>query len=245
MNFKWMAIVVMFFIVFPAGAQETTEAQGTLTTQMEKVSYAIGVNAAQGFKRLEMDINLELVIRGLRDGYTGGKLIISEEESRKVVAAYQQELTAKQAAAKQVAADKNKKEGDAFLEENKKKEGIITLASGLQYKILKAGEGKTPTDKDTVQVQYRGTLIDGTEFDSSFKRGQPATFPLKGIIPGWKEALVLMPVGSKWQLFIPPALAYGTRGSGDKIGPNATLIFEVELLEIKQSGEKPAPAQKP
>jgi FKBP-type peptidyl-prolyl cis-trans isomerase FklB len=242
MNFKWMAIVAVLLPVFEAGAQETGEA---LSTQKDKVSYGIGVNAAQGFKRLQMDLDLELVIRGLRDGYAGAKLLISEDEIRKVVAAYQQEVAVKQTAAARIAAEKNKREGDAFLEENKKKEGVVTLPSGLQYKILKAGEGKTPTEKDMVQVHYAGTLIDGTEFDSSLPHGQPLTFPLVGVIAGWREALKLMPVGSKWQLFIPPSLAYGTRGSGDKIGPNATLIFEVELLDIKQSGEKPAPASKP
>ncbi len=159
---------------------------------------------------------------------------MSDEEMRTVMTAYQKEISQKQAEAAKIAAEKNKKEGDAFLAANKAKEGVITLPSGLQYKILKEGNGKKPTDADTVQVHYRGTLIDGTEFDSSIKRGQPASFPVKQIIPGWREALKLMPVGSKWQLFIPPELAYGARGAGGDIGPNATLIFEVELLAIKQ-----------
>jgi FKBP-type peptidyl-prolyl cis-trans isomerase FklB len=235
MNLKWLAIVVAFFTASYAGEQEPRELQETLKlqTQKGKVSYGIGVNAGSGFKRLGMDLDLELVIRGLKDGFSGGKLLISEDEIRQVVASYQQALTTKQEAAARIAAEKNKKEGEAFLAENKKKEGVVTLASGMQYKILKASEGKKPTDRDTVQVHYRGTLIDGTEFDSTLKRGQPLTFPLTGVIAGWKEALKLMPVGSKWQLVIPPALAYGVRGSGESIGPNATLIFEVELLAIK------------
>jgi FKBP-type peptidyl-prolyl cis-trans isomerase FklB len=131
------------------------------------------------------------------------------------------------------AAEDNRKAGESFLAENKKKEGVVTLPSGLQYKVLKAGDGKKPTDADTVECHYRGTLINGTEFDSSYLTGQPATFKIAGVIPGWREALKLMPVGSKWQLFVPSQLAYGARGKGGSIGPNAALIFEVELLAIK------------
>ena len=229
MDMKWPAIVIMFFVATPTRAQEAQ----ALQTQKEKISYGIGVDAARNFKRMELDLDLEMVIKGLRDGYSGGKLLMTDDEIRKTLTAYQQELLQKQAQALKVAGEKNKKEGEAFLAENKTKEGVVTLASGLQYKILKAGDGKMPTDEDTVEVNYRGTLIDGTEFDSSYKRGKPATFQVKGIIPGWKEALKLMPVGSKWQLFIPAELAYGTRGAGGNIGPNATLIFEVELLAIK------------
>ncbi len=130
-------------------------------------------------------------------------------------------------------AENNRKDGEVFLAKNKMNEGVMTLPSGLQYKILKKGEGRKPTDADTVEVQYRGTLIDGKEFDSSYKRNQPATFPVKGVIKGWTEVLQLMPVGSKWQVFIPSALAYGERGAGSDIGPNATLVFEIELVAIK------------
>jgi len=147
---------------------------------------------------------------------------------------FQVDLRQKQAEATKLAAEKNKKEGEAFLVENKRKEGVVTLPSGLQYKILKAGTGKKPTEGDTVECIHRGTLIDGTEFDSSYRSKKPMTFKVSGgIIQGWSEALKLMPVGSKWQLFIPPQLAYGDRGAGDIIGPNATLIFEVELLAVK------------
>jgi FKBP-type peptidyl-prolyl cis-trans isomerase FklB len=146
---------------------------------------------------------------------------------------FQAELRQRQAVARTKAAEDNKKQGNAFLAENKTKEGVVTLPSGLQYKILKAGGGKTPTDADTVECHYRGTLLNGTEFDSSHLTGKPATIKVTAVIPGWKEALKLMPVGSKWQLFIPPQLAYGERGAGHEIGPNATLLFEVELLAIK------------
>ncbi len=230
MNFKWLAIAPLLFAATPIYAQE----QQALTTQKEKIGYAIGVDAARNFKRLGLDFDLETLIKALHDVYSGNKLLMSDEEMRTVMTAYQKEIAQKQADASKIAAEKNKKEGDAFLAANKAKEGVITLPSGLQYKILKEGNGKKPTDADTVQVHYRGTLIDGTEFDSSIKRGQPASFPVKQIIPGWREALKLMPVGSKWQLFIPPELAYGARGAGGDIGPNATLIFEVELLAIKQ-----------
>lgn len=229
MNLKWLAIVMLFSAATPTRAQEVQ----ALTTQKQKLSYAIGVDAARNFKRMGIDIDLEVLIRALRDTQSESKLLMSDDEMRAALTAYQKEMQQKQAQEAKVTAEKNKKEGDAFLAENKTKEGVVTLASGLQYKILKTGEGKKPTDEDTVEVNYKGTLISGTEFDSSYKRGQPASFPVKAIISGWREALKLMPVGSKWQLFIPPELAYGTRGTGREIGPNATLIFEVELLAIK------------
>ncbi len=229
MNLKWLATAIMLASALPTWAQE----EQALTTQKQKLSYAIGVDAARGFKRVGLDIDLDVMIKALRDATSDSKLLMSDEEMRAVMIAYQKEMQQKQAEAAKIAAEKNKKDGDAFLAANKTKEGVVTLASGLQYKILKAGEGKRPTDEDTVEVNYRGTLLDGTEFDSSYKRGKPASFPLKGIIPGWIEALKLMPVGSKWQLFVPPELAYGARGAGREIGPNATLIFEVELLAIK------------
>ncbi len=229
MNSKWLAIALLLFAAAPIHAQE----KQALTTQKEKIGYAIGVDAARNFKRLGLDFDLEALIKALHDVYSGNKLLMSDEEMRTVMTAYQKEIAQKQADAAKITAEKNKKEGDAFLAANKAKEGVITLPSGLQYKILKEGNGKKPTDADTVQVHYRGTLIDGTEFDSSIKRGQPATFPVKQIIPGWREALKLMPVGSRWQLVIPPELAYGAQGAGGEIGPNATLIFEVELLAIK------------
>lgn len=158
---------------------------------------------------------------------------MSEEEYRNTMANFRKEMMAKQQAQMKTKGEKNKKEGDAFLAENKDKKGIVSLPSGLQYKVIKEGEGDTPKATDKVTVHYRGTLIDGTEFDSSYGRGEPATFPVNGVIPGWTEALQLMNAGSKWQLFIPSKLAYGERGAGGKIGPNSTLIFDVELISIQ------------
>lgn len=215
-------------------AQASAEEKLVVKTQKQKVSYSLGADVASNFKRLGIDIDVDVLVKGLRDTFAGKKLLMTEEDVRATMSAFESELRQKQAQATKVTAEKNKKAGDAFLAENKTKDGVVTLASGLQYKILKAGGGKKPTDNDAVECHYRGTLLDGTEFDSSYRRGQPATFKVKGgVIPGWTEALELMPVGSKWQLFIPPQLAYGERGAGRDIGPNATLIFEVELLAIK------------
>jgi len=169
----------------------------------------------------------------LRDALSGAKLLMTEEDLRATLSAFQTEWKQKRAQALRLPAEENRKAGEAFLAENRSKEGVVTLPSGLQYKVLKAGDGKKPTEADTVECRYRGTLLNGNEFDSTDRAGKPATFKLSGVIPGWKEALQLMPVGSKWQLFIPSQLAYGEQGSGRYIGPNATLVFEVELLAIK------------
>jgi FKBP-type peptidyl-prolyl cis-trans isomerase FklB len=168
----------------------------------------------------------------------GGKTLLTDEQAQTTLTAIQNSLRKKQQDMRQQAGDTNKKEGDAFLAENKTKDGVITLPSGLQYKIVKAGDGPKPAAADSVVCNYRGTLINGTEFDSSYKRGQPATFPVGQVIKGWTEALQLMPVGSKWELYIPSDLAYGDRGAGANIGPNATLIFEVELLSIQGKDAK-------
>jgi FKBP-type peptidyl-prolyl cis-trans isomerase len=230
MTLKWVAVLGVALLA----AQACTEKRVDLKTQKDKVNYGLGVGVARNFKRQGIEVDADVVIKGLRDALSGQKLLMTDEELQKTMTAFQVEMRQKQAAAMKLAAEKNKKEGDAFLAENKTKEGVVTLPSGLQYKILKAGTGKRPTDADTVECNYRGTLIDGSEFDSSYKRNQPATFKIAGgSIPGWSEALKLMPVGSKWQLFIPPQLAYGERGAGDAIGPNATLIVEVELLAIR------------
>jgi FKBP-type peptidyl-prolyl cis-trans isomerase FklB len=180
-----------------------------------------------------VDVDPTVFGQGLNDALSGGKTLLTEAEVRTIITALQTEMKVKLDAAQAQAAAKNKKDGEAFLAANKVKEGIVTLPSGLQYKILKAGTGRKPTLDDTVVCHYRGTLIDGTEFDSSYKRNQPATFPVKGVIKGWTEALQLMPAGSKWQLFIPSNLAYAERGAPAVIGPNAALIFEVELISIQ------------
>ncbi len=212
-----------------AAAQEPP----ALKTDKDKLSYALGMDLGIQLKKQSIDIDPEIFIKGFKDSVAGGKLLLTEPEARAAINALQAELMKKQAEAMKTLGEKNKKEGEAFLAANKDKEGIVALPSGLQYKILKAGEGNKPTIDDTVVCNYRGTLIDGTEFDSSYKRNQPASFPLKGVIKGWTEALQLMPVGSKWQLFVPSNLAYGERGQGNVIGPNAVLIFEVELISIK------------
>jgi FKBP-type peptidyl-prolyl cis-trans isomerase len=209
------------------------EEPASLKTRQDKISYGIGVDLARNFRRLGVEIDPDLMIKAWRDVHSGRKLLLSEEELRGTINEYQAELRQKEVHGRRIAALDNKEEGDAFLQANKKKDGVKTLANGLQYKILKAGDGRKPTDTDTLEVHYRGTLINGTEFDSSYSRGKPTTFKVSEVITGWREALKRMPVGSKWQLFIPPELAYGPRGSGRDIGPNATLIFELELLGIK------------
>ncbi len=209
----------------------------TLKTQKDKVSYAIGMSVAKNLQRQSVDVDPAIVARGLKDAMAGGKTLLTEQEAQSVLTEMQAEARKKQEEKMQAAGEANKKEGDAFLAANKTKEGVVTLPSGLQYKILKEGTGPKPTATDSVVCNYRGTLINGTEFDSSYKRGQPATFPVNGVIKGWTEALQLMPVGSKWQLFVPPDLAYGKRGAGQDIGPDSTLIFEVELMSIQPKGQ--------
>lgn len=209
-------------------------ADPSLKTSKEKVSYAIGAQIGTDMKRQALDIDPDTLAKGVRDGFRGSKMLLTDQEMREAISGLQQQMAAKQVERMRELGAKNKQAGATFLAENRKKEGVKVLPSGLQYKVLKEGTGKTPKAEDTVTVNYRGTLIDGTEFDSSYKRGEPATFPVKGVIKGWTEALQLMKVGSKWQLFVPPELAYGEQGAGRVIGPNATLIFEVELLGIKE-----------
>jgi UDP-GlcNAc:undecaprenyl-phosphate/decaprenyl-phosphate GlcNAc-1-phosphate transferase len=229
MTLKWMGVLGILFLAVPLCAGEPP----VLKTQKEKVSYGIGVDMARNFKQQGIEFDANILMKGFKDQSSGGKLLMTEDDIRATLSAYQSEIMQKRAQAMKVAAEENKKIGDAFLAENKKKEGVVALPSGLQYKILKAGDGKKPTDADMVECNYRGILINGTEFDSSYRTGKPAIFKVTGVIPGWVEALKLMPRGSKWQLFIPPQLAYGERGAGRDIGPNATLIFELELLAIK------------
>jgi FKBP-type peptidyl-prolyl cis-trans isomerase len=205
----------------------------SLTTQKDKVSYAIGMNLGQSMKKDSLDIDPAILARGLKDALTGGTLLMTDEEAKVVMTVFRTEMTKKKEAEAQHIGEANKQAGQQFLAANKSKEGVVTLPSGLQYKILKQGTGPKPTATDTVVTNYRGTLLNGTEFDSSYKRGEPATFPVGQVIKGWTEALQLMPVGSKWQLFIPADLSYGERSPGAEIGPDSTLIFDIELLSIK------------
>jgi FKBP-type peptidyl-prolyl cis-trans isomerase FklB len=205
----------------------------TLKTQKDKASYALGMNFGTGLRKQSIDVDPAILARGLRDSFANGKTLLTEDEARAVLTQLQGDVRKRQQELAQQVGDANKKQGLAFLDANKTKDGVVALPSGLQYKVLQEGTGPKPAATDTVVCNYRGTLLDSTEFDSSYKRGQPATFPVTGVIKGWTEALQLMPVGSKWQLFIPSELAYGERGAGGQIGPNATLIFEVELLSIQ------------
>jgi len=205
-----------------------------LTNPKQKTSYAIGMDIANGFKAQQLDIDPKALSAGLADALTG-QPALSQEAFRETLTKFQQDLMAKVNVKNKAFAESNLKAGADFLAANATKDGVKTTATGLQYKVIKSGTGASPQKTDTVKVHYHGTLIDGTVFDSSVQRGQPVTFPVSGVIPGWTEALQLMKVGDKWQLFIPPNLAYGEQGPpGSKIGPNSTLLFEVELLGIEK-----------
>lgn len=233
-----IGLVALLFAV-PAFAQDKPE----LKTEKDKVSYSIGLDIGTTFKKQSMDIDPATLLRGLQDGTAGTKPLLSEEQIKETMTAYSKSMMEKQTAAAKEAGDKNAAAGDKFLAENKTKEGVKTTPSGLQYKVLKEGNGATPKETDTVETHYRGTLLSGKEFDSSYKRNEPASFPVNRVIKGWTEALQMMKVGSKYELWIPPALGYGERGAGQDIGPNETLHFEVELLGIKPADAKPADAK--
>jgi FKBP-type peptidyl-prolyl cis-trans isomerase FklB len=226
MKLKLIALFGFLFLVNQANAQDTL----VLKSQKDKVSYIIGMDIGNNLKKQSIDIDPNILAKGLKDALTSGKPLLTEKEIQETMAALQKEMMAK----KEEVGKQNKKDGEIFLAENKKKEGVKALPSGLQYKVIKAGSGKKPKSTDTVTVHYRGTLINGTEFDSSYKRGQTVSFQVSGVIPGWTEALQLMEEGAKWQLFIPSNLAYGERGAGGMIGPNATLVFDVELVSIQE-----------
>ena len=204
-----------------------------LKDQKDKASYAIGLELGTSLKKGKMDVSTDKLLKGLKDGMSGEKPLLTEDQVKEVMTALQKEMMDKQAAAAKEEGEKNLAAGEKFLAENKKKDGVKTTASGLQYKVLKEGTGDAPKETDMVITNYRGTTLDGTEFDSSYKRKEPTTFPVNRVIKGWTEALLMMKPGSKYQLFIPANLAYGERGVGKDIGPNSTLIFEVELVGIK------------
>ncbi len=229
MRLRWVAAVAALFLAGSVGAADAPK----LTDQKDKVSYSIGMDIGNNLKRQSIEIDPDLLLQGVKDAMSGGETLLTGEEARETLTALQKELMEKaQERMNQAAA-------------NNKKEGVVTLPSGLQYKVVTPGDGPSPKETDTVETNYRGTLIDGTEFDSSYKRGQAAVFPVKGVIRGWTEALQLMKVGGKWQLFVPPELAYGEKGAGP-IGPNATLIFDVELMSIKEdAGGQPGGQDKP
>jgi FKBP-type peptidyl-prolyl cis-trans isomerase len=243
MDKGWMIVVGAMLASGVAAAQEAP----ALKTQKDKISYALGMDLGNQLRKQAIEVDPALFGQGLKDALAGGEMLLTEKEARDAILVLQADLKTKEAGKRKdpdetnagndaetaLLAAYNKRAGDEFLAENKKKDGVVTLPSGLQYKILKAGDGKKPTEADTVVCHYRGMLANGTEIDSSYQRNQPATFSVKSVIPGWREALQLMAVGSKYQLFIPPELAYGERGTERGIGPNATVLFEVELLDIK------------
>ena len=216
-----------------------TAAAAPLTTQKQKGSYAIGLRIGGGLQKDGVDLDPASLSRGIRDGLSGAKPLLTDQEAQAALTVMAKEVSAKQQAKLEAISAANKKVGDAFLAENKAKEGVVTLPSGLQYKILTAGTGPKPTAEDSVVCDYRGTLIDGKEFDSSYKRGKPLTIPVSGVIKGWTEAMQLMPVGSKWQLFLPADLAYGNQAMGPDIQPGSTLVFEVELHSIEPKAAAP------
>ena len=226
-------LIVVLGLLFLA-SQVSAEEKLVLKNQKETVSYIIGMDIGGNLKKQSIDIDPNILVKGIQDGLAGAKSLLTDQEIQETMVAFQKEMMAKQAEV----AKKNKTEGEVFLAENKKKEGVKTLPSGLQYKVIKAGTDKKPKLSDSVTSHYRGTLIDGTEFDSSYKRGQPVTFPVSGVIPGWTEALQLMGEGAKWQIFVPSNLAYGERGAGIVIGPNATLIFEIEIISIQEKKQE-------
>ena len=229
MKLKWMAMLGVLLFTAQVNAAET---QG-LKTYEEKVSYGLGVDMARNLKRMGIAFDADILMRGFKDEVSGGRLLMTERELQEIMSTHHGELARKREQAMKLVAEENKRMGEDFLAENRTKEGVVTLPSGLQYKILRAGSGRKPTDADTIECHYRATLVNEVEFDSSHRTGQPATFKVKGLIPGWAEAVKLMPLGSKWQLFIPPELAYGERGGIRNIGPNTTIILELELLDIK------------
>ena len=226
-RFHFVALTVALF-----SATLPAEDKPVLKDQKDKVSYSIGLEIGSGMKKQKLDVNADLIVAGFRDALSGRKPLLSEAESKEVMSRFEAEMEARMEKEANELTEKNKKESETFLAENKKKDGVKTLPSGLQYKVLKDGAGASPKLEDQVTTHYRGTLIDGTEFDSSYSRKEPATIGVGQVIKAWQEALPLMKVGSKWQLFIPSDLAYGERGAGGVIGPNAALIFDLELISI-------------
>jgi len=217
-----------------APAKAAAKPAMALATPKDKFSYALGMNISQGMKAQNLDIDLALLLRGLSDAHSGSPTLLTPQEMATVLTNARQEMQTRQLEQQKMAGEKNKRDGEAFLAKNKSRPGVVTLPSGLQYEVITPGTGASPKATDTVTTHYRGTLIDGTEFDSSYKRNEPASFPVNGVIKGWTEALQLMKVGAKWKLFIPADLAYGEQQRGGQITPNSVLVFDLELLAIKE-----------
>jgi FKBP-type peptidyl-prolyl cis-trans isomerase FklB len=229
-NKRFTTVIILGVFVFTMNAM--AQEKGPPKDKKEKTGYAIGVNIGQDMKRYSIEIDADMVAQGIKDA-NAGKMKLTDEEMRTTLADLNKEMQSKENERMKILGEKNKKEGEAFINQNAKASGVVKLPSGLQYKIIKEGTGKIPKATDTVVVHYKGTLIDGTEFDSSFKRNQPLEFKVNGVIPGWTEILQKMKAGSKYAVYIPSNLAYGERGNGPIIGPNAVLVFEIELLAVK------------
>jgi FKBP-type peptidyl-prolyl cis-trans isomerase FklB len=227
-----LALLLGFALIAGYGcAAEKT----VLKDDKDRLSYSFGVNIGKSLKNQSVEIDPDILSQGFKDAYTDSELLMAEQAVLDMLASYDQEMREKHAERTGEVAEKNKTEGEAFLAANKEKEGVVVLQSGLQYRVITKGTGRTPEFSDMVKTHYRGTLIDGTEFDSSYERGEAVVFPVNGVIKGWTEALMLMKEGAKWEIFIPADLAYGVRGAGSMIEPNATLIFELELISIEST----------
>jgi len=237
---KWMLATAMALLTSSLAVAQNSAPEPK--TDKDKFSYALGMNFGESFRKQGLDLDTAVFAKAFAEAFSTGKTAMSEQDMQSLLKAAAQEIRKKQAAEQAEKAQQSQAEGEKFLADNKTKEGVVALPSGLQYKILKQGTGEKPSLEDTVVCNYKGTLINGTEFDASEKHGGPASFPVKGVIAGWTEALQLMPVGSKWQLFVPSNLAYGAQGPPD-LGPNATLIFEVELVSIQKAAAPAAGGQ--
>jgi FKBP-type peptidyl-prolyl cis-trans isomerase FklB len=240
-----MGLAVLAFS-FLACDKIDTKGSRELKTQKDRVSYGIGLDIGRSFKAQNLatgDIDLDKLRSGITDAMSGAKPAMTDSQLQSTMMEFQKVMMARIDSTKKIKADSNEKAAKAFFEKNGKEPGVVTTPSGLQYKVLTEGKGPKPDSTSTVTVHYVGTLLDGTEFDSSIKRGQPVSFPVGNVIKGWTEALQLMPVGSKWKLFIPPQLGYGERGAGQQIGPNAALIFEVELISIGEPNKPTVPGE--
>jgi len=228
---KYIAFVALSVVLL--ACESNTQNKADLKTTQDSVSYIIGTSIGRNLKAQKVQVSLNQLARGIQDAMDSSTLLITDEQAQRIMGEFQQQMIARQEEEAHAAGEIHRKEGEAFLAENKTKAGVKVTASGLQYKVIKMGTGPKPRADQTVTVHYSGRTIDGKEFDSSYKRGEPTTFGVGQVIKGWTEALQLMPVGSKWELYIPADLAYGDRGAGQLIPPGATLIFEVELLSVK------------
>ncbi|WP_133129748.1 FKBP-type peptidyl-prolyl cis-trans isomerase [Legionella yabuuchiae] len=231
MKMKLVAAAMMSVAMSTSMAANDTQ---VLKTDQDKLSYSIGIDLGKNFKRQGIEVNPEVLAQGMKDGMNGGKQLLTDQQMKDVLTKFQKDLMEKRTAEFNKTAEENKKKGEAFLKENKAKEGVVALPNGLQYKVLQAGSGPKPNKDDTVTVEYTGRLINGEVFDSTEKTGKPATFKLSQVIPGWTEALQLMQEGATWEIYVPSDLAYGSRSVGGPIGPNETLIFKIHLVSVKK-----------